>query len=71
MISVIIVTGKIFIASACNPSNSITEIRYLGTVRLLQPKTKQSPGECGLPVPDCPQPRFRAQDLHALLQSAK
>ena len=31
------------IASACNnPSDNITEVRYLGTVRLLQPKTKQS-----------------------------
>ena len=38
MISVIIVTGKV--ASACNnPSDNITEIRYLETVRLLQPKT--------------------------------
>ena len=39
MISVIIVTGKMFHASACNnPSEKITEIRYFGTVRLLRPK---------------------------------
>ena len=45
MISVIIVTGKVFHCfSACNnPSDNITETRYLGTVRLLQTKTKQSP----------------------------
>ena len=43
MISMIIVTGKVFhIASACNNhSDNITETRYLRTVRLLQ--TKQSP----------------------------
>ena len=30
-------------ASACNnPSDNITEIRYLGTVKLLRPKTKQN-----------------------------
>ena len=44
MISVIIVTGKVSIAAACNNlSYNKSEIRYLGTVRLLQPKTKQSP----------------------------
>ena len=42
MISVVIVTGKVFHCSACNnPSDNITEIRYLVTVRLLRPnKTK-------------------------------
>ena len=48
---------------------------YLGTVRLLQPKTKQSSicqhGEYGLPAPKCPQPRFRARDLHALFNKAR
>ena len=42
MISVILSLAKCSIASACNnPSDNITEIRYLGTVRLLQQqKTK-------------------------------
>ena len=52
----------------------ITVKHYLGTVRLLQPKTKQSSilcqhGEYRLLAPNCPQPRFRARDLHGLLPS--
>ena len=43
MSSVIIVAGKCSTASACNNySHNITVKHYLGTVRILQPKTKQS-----------------------------
>ena len=57
MISVIIVRAKCAAASVCNyPSNNITVKHYLGTVRLLQPKTKQSyicqHGEHRLPAPN-------------------
>ena len=42
--TIIIDPAKCSTASACNnPSDNITETRYLGTVRLLQTKTKQSP----------------------------
>ena len=67
IISVILCTGKVSIASACNtPSDNITEIRYLGTVRLLQQKNKIWTSCLQLP-----QPRFRARDLHALLLRPK
>ena len=40
MISVIIVSGKVFHCLLNNPSDNITVIRYLGTVRLLQQQQK-------------------------------
>ena len=62
--------AKFSIASACNNlSDSITEIRYLGTVRLLETKTKSymSTRRMWISCPNCPQPRFRARYLQALL----
>ena len=64
MISVIISPAKCPIASACNnPSGNITETRYLGTVELLQTKTKSYMLTWRLRI-SCPQPRFRGRDLH-------
>ena len=58
-ITVIILTGTV---SHCFClSLSFRKYTYLGTARLLQPRTKQR-----LPAPKCSQPRYRARDLHDL-----